>query len=79
MTTPGNPADLPDYDAPGEEWFASGGPEAPDTDAGPVRFETATGARPASSGVKWFVAVILGLFAVGIVALIVAMVTTVGR
>ncbi|HWL02438.1 MAG TPA: hypothetical protein VNQ52_08720 [Microbacteriaceae bacterium] len=70
MSDHGNPADLPDYDAPGEEWFASGAPE-------PVRFETAASPRPATAGIRWFVGIILGLIAVGVVALIVVMVTTI--
>ena len=72
MDQPGNPADLPGHDAAGEEWFASGAPE-------PVRFETATSPRPAAAGIRMFVGVVLGVFALGIVGLIIAMVATVGR
>lgn len=71
MSEPGNPADLPGYDAAGEEWYASGAPE-------PVRFETAASPRPASTGIRVFVGVVLGILALGVIALIVAMVATVG-
>jgi len=72
MSEPGNPADLPGYDAPGEEWNAAGAPE-------PVRFETAASPRPATTGIRVFVGIVLGVIALGVIGLIVAMVTTTVR
>ena len=77
MSDHGNPADLPGYDAPGEEWFASGAPEV--GDAGPVGFETAVSPRPATTGVKVFVGIILGGIAIVVIAMIVAAISTAGR
>ncbi|MBO9577142.1 MAG: hypothetical protein J7480_00045 [Microbacteriaceae bacterium] len=42
-----------------------------------IAFAPAQHARPTAPAVKWFVAVVLAVFAAGIVALIVAMATTV--
>lgn len=79
MAAPGNPADLPGHDEPGEEWFASDAPEQSDASPPPIAFGPAVRRRPATTGVKVFVILALSLFGIAVLALIVGMLVELGR
>jgi len=79
MGAPGNPADLPGYDEPGEEWFAAGAPERSDASPPPIAFGPAVRRRPATTGVKVFVTLALSVFGVAVLALIVGMLVALSR
>ena len=66
---PGDPANLPGYDEPGEEWFASGGVEH--------GFPEAERPLEAPAPIKSFTWFVAGLVGAGIVLLVVAMVSNV--